>query len=30
MFVRQRVTSLLLSLADPDGFVAAVNGHEIA
>ena len=27
MFVNQKVTSLILSLADPDGFIAAVEGH---
>jgi hypothetical protein len=27
MFVDQKVTSLILSLADPDGFIAAVEGH---
>jgi hypothetical protein len=27
MFVNQKVTSLILSLADPDGFIAAVDGH---
>ena len=26
MFARQKVTSLILSLDDPDGFIAAVNG----
>jgi len=30
MFVRERVTSLLLSVDDPDGFIAAVNGRETA
>ena len=30
MFVRQRVTSIVLSLDDPDGFIAAVNGEGIA
>ena len=27
MFVNQKVTSLIVSLADPDGFIAAVEGH---
>jgi hypothetical protein len=27
MFVNQQVTSLMMSLVDPDGFVAAVEGH---
>ena len=26
-FVKERVTSLLVSLVDPDGFIAAVEGH---
>jgi len=26
MFVNQKVTSLILRLVDPDGFVAAVEG----
>jgi hypothetical protein len=30
MFVSQKVTSLILSLADPDGFIAAVKGDSIA
>jgi hypothetical protein len=30
MFVRQKVTALILSLDDPDGFIAAVNGDGIA
>jgi len=28
MFVNQKVTSLILSLADPDGFIAAVESHS--
>jgi hypothetical protein len=27
MFVKERVNSLLVSLVDPDGFIAAVEGH---
>ena len=27
MFLNQKVTSLILSLADPDGFIVAVEGH---
>jgi hypothetical protein len=27
MFVKEPVTSLLVSLADPDGFIAAVEDH---
>jgi hypothetical protein len=26
MFVKERVNSLLVSLVDPDGFIAAVEG----
>jgi hypothetical protein len=28
MFVRERVNSLLVSLVDPDGFIAAIEGHR--
>ena len=28
MFVNQKVTSLILSLADPDGFIAAAESHS--
>jgi hypothetical protein len=28
MFVNQKVTSLIVSLADPDGFIAAVESHS--
>jgi hypothetical protein len=27
MFVKERVNSLLVSLADPDGFIAAIEDH---
>lgn len=30
MFVRQRVDSIVLSMADPDGFIAAVRGPAVS
>jgi hypothetical protein len=30
MFVRERVSSIILSLDDPDGFIAAVGGDSPA
>ena len=29
MFISQKVTSLILSLDDPDGFITAVQGDSI-
>jgi hypothetical protein len=30
MYIKERVSSLVLSLADPDGFIAAVQGDRTA